>query len=111
MSVWGKFGFGLDMGEKSVSVDLQKKMTHQKKLDDKMVASYTNYVHCGVDAHFKTGAVCACLLYGIFSRASTNELLFSLVFILVTILLVFQCAHCTKVVHTSNDRIHLFDLL
>ena len=32
----GKFGFGLDMGEKSVSVDLQKKMTHQKKLDDKM---------------------------------------------------------------------------
>ena len=79
----GKFGFGLDMGEKSVSVDLQKKMTHQKKLDDKM--KYT-VMHTS-----KTGAVCACLLYGIFSRASTDELLFSLVFILVTILLVFQC--------------------
>ena len=45
----GKFGFGLDMGEKSVSVDLQKKMTHQKKLDDKMM--HTS----------KSGAVCACL--------------------------------------------------
>ena len=50
----GKFGFGLDMGEKSVSVDLQKKMTHQKKLDDKM--KYT-VMHTS-----KTGAVYACLL-------------------------------------------------
>jgi len=50
--VWEKFGFGLDMGEKSVSereVICKKKMTHQKKLDDKML--HTS----------KSGAVCACL--------------------------------------------------